>query len=254
MSGTEPVPKSIVPNQRTAFQCLFHLGRNLAFRIVPTQFECQRLQVVQIIIDGLFRLRLINVHHRHVDDFFQILAELFLYLASRLSTFHYNEVGRTGSFQHGEYFVKVTVGLVQVNHDAVLAHQEGIFQLGHFISGHISLMVLQVELGNVFPIGVGNVSASGRGTVQVMVVHQDKHTILGTLNINFQHVHSHLNGTLDSFQRVFGKVTPIGTMSHYNHATFITSKELFSDAFGSRRSRFLLCTCRQGTNTSKKYK
>ena len=114
-------------------------------------------------------------------------------------------------------------------------------------------MVFQVQLGDFFPSGIGNVTATCGGTIQVMVVHQDEHTVLGTLYVYFQHVHTHFDGTVDGFQRVFRIVAPVGTVSHYNNAALIASQELFPDSFGSGLSR-LFGACSQCTNACKEYK
>jgi hypothetical protein len=62
-----------------------------------------------------------------------------------------------------------------------------------------------------------------------MVVHQHQYTVLGALYVDFQHIHTHINRALDSFEGVFWEVTPIGTVSHNDNATFIAIEQLGSD-------------------------
>ena len=44
-------------------------------------------------------------------------------------------------------------------------------------------------------------------------MHQDKMPVLCFLQIYFHHINPHVNAILNTLQRVFGSIAPIGTMS-----------------------------------------
>ena len=112
---------------------------------------------------------------------------------------------------------------------------------------------LQIQLRNILPFRFFNVTFTCSRSIQVMVVHQDEHAVLGALHVYFQHVHPHIDGTVDGFQRIFRIVAPVGTVSYHDDAAFVASQELFPDSFGSSLSR-LFGTCGQCANARKEYK
>ena len=62
-----------------------------------------------------------------------------------------------------------------------------------------------------------NQSFSGSSTIQCAVVHKNQFAVFRLLNIQLNNVYSHFNSIIYCFQRIFRKITPISTMSHYNY-------------------------------------
>ena len=90
MSSCQRSPQSVIPNQTFPCQPAFHLGRHRTCNISVTQLKSNRMQLLHIVLDHLYRFLLINRYDGHIDYLIQIRTELPLHRLHGLGTFHYH--------------------------------------------------------------------------------------------------------------------------------------------------------------------
>ena len=173
--------------------------------------------------------RSIKVNNRHINYIFQIITKLFLHFGNRSSPFHYNLFGSSGFLHKLINLIKVKVCLIQIYHDFSFSMQQCLFQSRHFVNSTDITTISQIQLTNITQCVFRNQSFSGSSTIQCAVVHKNQFAVFRFLNIQLNNVYSHFNSVIYCFQRIFRKITPISTMSHYNYRSRIATHQLFTN-------------------------
>ena len=76
----------------------------------------------------------------------------------------------------------------------------------------MSRTAFQPELPKFFQCIIFRFTFPGSSAVNRFIMHQDEMPILCFLQIYFHHINPHVNAILNTLQRVFGSIAPIGTM------------------------------------------
>ena len=60
-------------------------------------------------------------------------------------------------------------------------------------------------------------AATGSGAVQSMVMHENQHPVLSFLEVQFHHVHAHLNHGLNGRKGILRIIAPVSPVGHHYH-------------------------------------
>ena len=105
-------------------------------------------------------------------------------------------VSRTGFFKNPLNIFKVFVALVNIHQNFSLTEQNGFSKCRNLMAGKAACAVLQPEFFQFSQRKVFWFSCTIGCAVQRIVVHQDKFSILGFLQVQFNHVYSHVYAVL----------------------------------------------------------
>ena len=124
-------------------------------------------------------------------------------------------LGGTRALHNLVHLLEIVVALVDVHHNLVLAQQEGLLECGNLVaSDRRSVLRLEVKL---LQLGIGvvaDLALTVGAAVERAIVHNDEHTVAGALQVELNHIDSHVDAVLEGLERVLGGTAPVASMGH----------------------------------------
>ena len=129
-------------------------------------------------------------------------------------------------------FVKIIVTFVYVDENLVFGEQKHLFQCRYTVPGFDAMARLEIQFFDVSQSHVGYFPLAVSSAVNRGIVHDNKLVVLGLMDVNFYHVHSHVNAVSVSLKRIFWCIAPISSMGYYQHIFGIGLIDFFGQFFG----------------------
>ena len=196
MSTAKLWPKRVDENSCSTITYFLNQASSVGIISLEYQFVSLWLHVLDVTVDYLFCTRLAEVNYRHENHLVENITMLSLYHLVRKFSLDDALVNSTSLLQNLHGIVEVVVALVNIHQNFSLTEQHGFSKCRNLMTGKAACAVLQPEFFQFSQRKVFRFSCTIGCAVQRIVVHQDKFSILGFLQVQFNHVYSHVYAVL----------------------------------------------------------
>ena len=214
-------PERIDENSCTTITHLLDQATSISIISFENQFISLWLHILDVTVNHLFRTRLTKVYHRHENHFIKNITMLSLYYLVRKFSFDYTLVNSTSFLQNLHCIIEVIVPLIHIHHDFTLAEFHHLTECRNLMTSLATNAILQAKRFQRIKRIILRKALSVHGTVNLLIMHQDQNAILGFLQVQLNHINTHINAILESLNRIFRSITPVSTMRN-NHNIFLS--------------------------------
>ena len=231
MSTAKLRPKSIDENSCSTITYFLNQAASVGIISLEYQFVSLWLHVLDVTVDYLFCTRLTEVYYRHENHLVENITMLSLYHLVRKFSLDDALGNSTSLLQNLHGIVEVVVALVNIHHDFAFAEFHYLTECWNLMAGLAAYTILQAEhLQRIKSIILWE-SLTIHGSVNFLIVHQNQNAILCLLQVQLNHINTHVDTVLECLNRVFRSITPVSTMRNYHNIFFCWLVEILKNLF-----------------------
>ena len=231
MSTAKLRPKCVDENSCSTITYFLYQAASVGIISLEYQFVSLWLHVLDVTVDYLFCTRLAEVYYRHENHLVENITMLSLYHLVRKFRLDDALVNCTSLLQNLHGIVEVVVALVNIHHDFALAEFHYLTECRNLMAGLAAYTILQAERFQRIKSIILWESLTIHGSVNLLVVHQNQNAILCLLQVQLNHINTHVDTVLECLNRVFRSITPVSTMRNYHNIFFCRLIEILKNLF-----------------------
>ena len=231
MSTAKLWPKRIDENSCSTITYFLNQAASVGIISLEYQFVSLWLHVLDVTVDYLFCTRLTEVNYRHENHLVENIAVFCLYRLVRKFSLDDALVNCTSLLQNLHGIIEVVVTLVNIHHDFALAEFHYLTESWNLMAGLAAYTILQAEhLQRIKSIILWE-SLTIHGSVNLLIVHQNQNAILCLLQVQLNHINTHVDTVLECLNRIFRSITPVSTMRNDHNIFFCRLIEILKNLF-----------------------
>ena len=216
VTAIERWPQAVDPHLAAVLANQLQQALHIAVRLAETALDGYGVNCGAG-VDFLLGIGIGECDDGHVDDLAYHIALLALHLADGLVRLDDHLARGTRLLHHLISLAEVLVALIDIDENLSLAQVERLLKGGNRVAGAYSMARLEAELLQFGRCEVAHLAVTGGCAVHRIVMHEEEHAVLGHVQVEFYHIHTHIYAVLESLQGVLGSVAPVAAVSHHQH-------------------------------------